>query len=289
VSNKGYAAKYLDNGFWYKNTVTALSSKCEVLASRIAEYSNLASFVHYDLTNYNGVESSKSADFTDGAKVFISLEDAHISIAKSSLNMLSDRFVDKPEVTLEYTLNFVSESLGIAKETFLPYLSLMLKFDFLVLNEDRHFGNIGLLDGLLGTVFDFDCSLFANFEDFTDDGFKAMVNPAKCLPFARTHDKQLLIPLVSESATLEIEPFRPEGIAEGIWNSESEIGYGPIMAYIKSISGGMAIWRETTAALITCCSMMQCAVSASKTPVWQQSRSRTTSCCFLGVATLTAP
>lgn len=95
---------------------------CEYYASQIAERMGLNA-VRYDLENWKGITASKCALFTD-------VDTSYIPVGR----LVKSGGIQK---CLDYY-----DSLG---EEFGEQLRSMLVFDALIYNEDRHFGNFGLL------------------------------------------------------------------------------------------------------------------------------------------------
>lgn len=127
---------------------------CEYYASQIAETMKLNA-LHYDLENWKGITASKCVIFTDIDTSFVPIG----RIVKSG----------GIAACLEYY-----DSLGPA---FSEQLRSMLVFDALIYNEDRHFGNFGILrDNHSGKIlspapiFDNGVSLFcyAGQDDYAD-------------------------------------------------------------------------------------------------------------------------
>lgn len=132
----------------------------EYYASQIAEVMGLNA-VHYDLENWKGILASKCKLFTD-------IDTAFVPIGRLM-----------KEGTLKAALDIYDE---YGKE-FREQVNSMLVFDALIFNEDRHFGNFGLLrDNHSGKViapapiFDNGLSLF-NFG--MPDDFKNLAEYAK--------------------------------------------------------------------------------------------------------------
>ena len=116
-----------DGIYLYKGGTTGASNAgrepyCEYYASQIAETMHLNA-VHYDLENWKGITASKCALFTN-------IDTAYIPIG---------RLVKSGGIAA--CLNYY-DKLG---EAFSEQLRSMLVFDALIYNEDRHFGNFGLL------------------------------------------------------------------------------------------------------------------------------------------------
>lgn len=123
------AWRYAENDgiYLYKGGTSGASNTgrepyCEYYASQIAETMHLNA-VHYDLENWKGITASKCALFTD-------IDTAYIPVG---------RIVRSGGIAacLEYY-----DRQG---EEFSQQIRSMLVFDALIYNEDRHFGNFGLL------------------------------------------------------------------------------------------------------------------------------------------------
>ena len=95
---------------------------CEFYASQVAKAMGLHA-IEYDLVNWHGIVSSKCKLFTD-------IDTSYVPIG---------RVVKKSDI--DSCIDFYKE-LG---DSFYQELASMLVFDAVILNEDRHFGNFGLL------------------------------------------------------------------------------------------------------------------------------------------------
>lgn len=113
---------YLYKGGTAGASNTGREPYCEYYASQIAETMKLNA-VHYDLENWKGITASKCALFTDVNTSYIPIG----RIVKAG----------GIKACLDYY-----EALGSA---FSEQLCSMLVFDALIYNEDRHFGNFGVL------------------------------------------------------------------------------------------------------------------------------------------------
>lgn len=159
-----------DGIYLYKGGTTGASNTgrepyCEYYASQIAETMGLNA-VHYDLENWKGITASKCRLFTD-------IDTAYIPIG----------YIVRSggiAACLDYYDNLGAE--------FSQQIRSMLVFDALIYNEDRHFGNFGVLrDNHSGQIiapapiFDNGLSLFcyAGKEDYVhlDEYAKTRSNP----------------------------------------------------------------------------------------------------------------
>jgi len=117
-----------DDGIYlYKGGTSGASNTgrepyCEYYASQIAETMRLNA-VHYDLENWKGITASKCVLFT-------SVDVSYVPIG---------RLIDN--IGIQKCLDYYD---GLGHE-FGEQLRSMLVFDALIYNEDRHFGNFGIL------------------------------------------------------------------------------------------------------------------------------------------------
>ena len=116
-----------DGIYLYKGGTSGASNAgrepyCEFYASQIAEAMGLNA-VHYDLENWKGITASKCELFTSKDTSFVPIG----RIVKSG--------------GIQKCLDFYDD-LG---EEFSEQIRSMLVFDALIYNEDRHFGNFGVL------------------------------------------------------------------------------------------------------------------------------------------------
>ena len=119
VENDGI---YLYKGGSSGASNTGREPYCEYYASQVAETMRLNA-VHYNLENWKGITASKCALFTD-------VNTSYIPIGR----LVKTGGIQK---CLEYYDAYGSE--------FSEHIRSMLVFDALIYNEDRHFGNFGLL------------------------------------------------------------------------------------------------------------------------------------------------
>ena len=169
------AWRFIENEgiFLYKGGTSGFASTgkepyCEFYASQVAAAMNLDA-VHYDLENWKGILASKCKLFTDIDTAFIPIgrvvKTGGISAVVRHYDSLGDKYADA--------------------------VRDMLVFDALTYNEDRHFGNFGLLrDNKTGEItapapiFDNGNSLFslamkddyANLDEYAKTRFPAYGN-----------------------------------------------------------------------------------------------------------------
>jgi len=229
-SSRGYAKKAPIGGMWYKVSAGAFNAHAEVIASRLAQYTNLGNFVSYEMCTVNGEYATVSRDYICGRR-FETFKSLHAKTTGTPIESIT-QYLTGSEL-LRYTRKLVMTELGY---DMLLDLSMLLQFDALVLNEDRHFNNILFIyeNGKWGMApaFDFDCSLFSCVEDL--DNLKEYNQPA--LPYCGTHKEQLELIRAVSDARLTLKPFNVENLVEGVWDEKHQIGKHEILEYLKGLS-----------------------------------------------------
>ena len=229
-SSRGFAKKALVGNQWYKVSAGAFNAQAEVVASRLASYTNLTDFVTYEMCRVNSEYATVSDDFICGRR-HETLKGLHARVTGTPIESVSQHLsgVD----LLKYTHKFILSELGY---DMLPSLSLLLQFDALVLNEDRHFNNIIFVLNEAGNwemspAFDFDCALFSCVEDL--GRLAEYSRPA--LPFCGTHKEQLELMYSVSDVKLTIDPFDIEEITKDIWDETHQIGKREIIGYLREV------------------------------------------------------
>ena len=160
-TSDGTQIKYYYKGKWYKVDRYGGEGACEELASKILELSGLNpyKFVHYDQIMINGEPGCVSDDFLSAEERFFTIYRLHLNVKGTDPAIVTAR-MDYDDA-IEYIINFVRENTGT---DITEYLADTFTLDALILNEDRHFNNLGLIfDGnnfRTAPIFDNGKSLF---------------------------------------------------------------------------------------------------------------------------------
>lgn len=165
-SSKGNQFKWFKDGIWYKADYLGYEGLAEVVASDILQYSNFDRYCKYQpekiKINDEVYSGCKSEDFLHKGETLLTLEKLGLLYKNSSLGMFlagHAMFDDKIRITMDFI-----RSLNISGAD--RYLTALIEFDALILNEDRHTNNICCIrrqDGLhIGPVFDNGCSFLSN-------------------------------------------------------------------------------------------------------------------------------
>ena len=194
-SSKGNQFKWFKDGIWYKADYLGYEGLAEVVASDILRYSNFDRYCEYqpEKIKFNDEVYSgcKSEDFLYKGETLMTLEKMGLLYRNASLGMFlasHAMFDDKIRVTMDFI-----KSLNISGAD--RYMTALIEFDALILNEDRHTNNICFVrrqDGLhIGPVFDNGCSLLSN------TGMHSMktkpeylINDAEARPFCKNFATQ---------------------------------------------------------------------------------------------------
>ena len=234
-SSRGYAAKAKIGDMWYKISAGAFNAQAEVVASRLAGFTNAGDCVEYEMCIVNDKYATKSKDF------LVELENEtvkslHAKVTGAPIEPMLEK-LSGHELYI-YVTNIVKTGIGL--DLFAPAvfrkLSLLLQFDALILNEDRHFNNIkfirksGIWD--LAPAFDFDCSLYSCVEDLNS----VPVYRQPSLPFFLTHREQLEWLYSLSGDRLVVYPFAVGDLTAGVWEDHHQIGKREIERYLASIT-----------------------------------------------------
>ena len=147
-ASTGNQRKWFDGDYVYKEDLLGYEGLVETLASRLAAQTNLTRFgvTMYEPAFYKGKQCCKSRNFNPDKAEEISLHKLLISYYGTDLNGVYAIYLNTCDTLVETMFDFVRETVFTAygydiKE----WLALTLKFDWLILNEDRHFRNLVFL------------------------------------------------------------------------------------------------------------------------------------------------
>lgn len=140
-SSKGSQPKFYDKGYWYKQNLKGYEATAECLVSKVLSCSNLTNYVLYEKCMVNNRNGCRSMDFTKENESFQSFQRIHEQMLGRSL---SDTIRGIPDVEerIQYTIEFFKEYISFDVS---EYLGNILRLDALILNQDRHFNNLGVI------------------------------------------------------------------------------------------------------------------------------------------------
>ncbi|MCM1273711.1 MAG: hypothetical protein NC220_08840 [Clostridium sp.] len=152
-SSEGTQVKYRKDGYWYKIDKHGEEGLVEYLVSNVLTFSTLNAdeYVLYDADTINGKSGCVSKDFlkciedsfVTFQRVYKNVTGCDLTNTVNNLDTLQERFA--------FVLNFLKVNMGYDAAN---YLQKVLTVDFLSLNTDRHFNNLGFIVHKDGTVTD---------------------------------------------------------------------------------------------------------------------------------------
>lgn len=149
ASSQGNQRKFQDNGIFYKEDYRGYEGLSEVLASQLAAHTTL---IQYGVTKYfpcslaiNNQSSvyCYSYSFNPNKYRELTLYKILISYFNTDLKGIYEIYEETYDTLTLSFFDFVRELLlSLYDYDILPWMTQLLKFDWLILNEDRHFRNI---------------------------------------------------------------------------------------------------------------------------------------------------
>lgn len=139
-TSDGTQDKYYYQGIWYKTDNFGGEGKNEALASQILECTDIKDYVIYEEVEINGAKGCCSRTFLKENEEYVSIYRLHRNIKGTDIAgvFAAMDFDDQAD----YIVNFVKKETGVDIEHMLGELFWI---DRIILNEDRHFNNIGLI------------------------------------------------------------------------------------------------------------------------------------------------
>ena len=145
-TSDGTQIKYFKDNMWYKLDRYGGEGEAEELASIILKLSSYPQkkYVTYNRLLINGQSGCVSKNFLRKDEQFVTLYRLYMNITGRDLAAVTQKmdYDDAIEFVLEFVLNSTEVDLR-------EYLADIFTLDELILNDDRHFNNLGLLfDGM---------------------------------------------------------------------------------------------------------------------------------------------
>lgn len=141
-SSDGSQDKYFKDGYWYKVDKYGGEGTAEELVSILLQNTSLKlnEYVNYEVGYINGVLGCRSQNFLEPQEQFISFTRVHELLEGCSFGQ---KLIGKPLPSkIGYCISFFQNNFFIDVSN---YLSKVFYLDMLIRNEDRNFGNLGLI------------------------------------------------------------------------------------------------------------------------------------------------
>ena len=139
-TSDGAQDKYYYQGTWYKTDSFGGEGKNEVLASQILACTDIKDYITYEEVKINDVNGCCSSSFLKADEEYVSIYRLHRNIKGTDIAGVFSKmdFDDQAD----YIIDFVKKETGVDINHMLGELFWL---DGIILNEDRHFNNIGLI------------------------------------------------------------------------------------------------------------------------------------------------
>lgn len=141
-TSDGTQDKYLKNDYWFKLDRYGGEGLAETAASIILRESGLAPefFVEYKPCLINGKNGCYSKNFLSENESFITFYRLYKNVTGRDLAAVCSK-MDYDDA-INYVINFIKEQTNLDIH---EYLANTFCLDMLILNEDRHFNNLGII------------------------------------------------------------------------------------------------------------------------------------------------
>ena len=141
-TSDGTQIKYFYDNKWYKVDRYGFEGEMEALASKILQLSSYdrTKYVTYTPVKINGENGCVSDNFLGYNESFVSLYRLHANITGKDPQTVTSLM--EYDEAIEYIIDFVQRYTGLLIK---EYLADVLTLDAFILNEDRHFNNLGII------------------------------------------------------------------------------------------------------------------------------------------------
>lgn len=167
-SSKGMIPKYYKDGKWYKLSQFGYESKVEYIISELLKSSNIKGFVEYEECKVNGRNACVSSSFLSEKESFKSF--------KRLYNIYTGNYLQEDILVYRDVKSRVDYVIDFFFHTFqmdiTEYLRNILWLDYITLNDDRHFGNLGMIFNMesgsvrVAPIFDNGGGLLSNYSNY---------------------------------------------------------------------------------------------------------------------------
>ena len=142
-TSEGTQVKYYKDDYWYKLDNRGNEGLVEYLVSKFLTFTDLSpsEYVAYEQVDINGRRGCRSRNFLKGDGEFVTFYRLYQNEQGEDLSKVIG-MMDAMEERIEYTVRFIKESCG---SDVTDYLKKIFTLDRIILNEDRHLNNLGLV------------------------------------------------------------------------------------------------------------------------------------------------
>lgn len=142
-TSDGTQLKFFKDGYWYKGDNEGCEGEVEYLVSKLLTFSTLKpkEYVVYEQGKINGKLGCRSKTFLSPTQSFVTLERLHGNVTGVPLFEKIKEF-NGIEGKAAYVIGFCKQTVGL---DLTDYFRKVFTLDYIVLNEDRHFHNLGII------------------------------------------------------------------------------------------------------------------------------------------------
>lgn len=142
-TSEGTQTKFQKDGFWYKLDSYGGEGLAEELSFRVLSFSSLKKeeYVSYETGLINGKNGCRSRSFLADGEEFITLYRFYQLMTGEKINHKINA-IATPEERADFVLDFFVSATDLDLSN---YFSKVFTLDKIILNEDRHFNNLGII------------------------------------------------------------------------------------------------------------------------------------------------
>ena len=191
-TSEGTQEKYYKDGYWYKLDQNGREGLAEYLTSKLLCFSDLPkeSYILYEQGFINGRPGCRSKNYLGPNEEFVTLYRLYYNEFGQNLAEVTSK-MHNMEDRIDYVLRFVSESCSL---DLTEYFQRIFTLDRIILNEDRHFNNLALIEEVdsfrPAPIFDNGCSLLTvNWSVNWHFSIQENVRRVTAKPFCGSHER----------------------------------------------------------------------------------------------------
>lgn len=141
ATSKGSQPKAYNNGYIYKKNFVGDEAECEYLISQFLKSSGIKKFIEYEKVDD---ETCRSRDFTQDGYQFVTFWRCIEMVGQNPDKVTRGMRGKSAQYVHDYIVE-VFVKLGVNRKRVKGQLAKMFELDWIVLNEDRHWNNFGLM------------------------------------------------------------------------------------------------------------------------------------------------
>ena len=147
-TSDGTQMKYFSDGYWYKTNNEGEEDIVEYFVSKLLTFTDMPKeeYVIYERGLLNGKRACSSKTFINPDETLVTLDRMHVNVTGQRLHE-AIRFMKGIEESAKYVLDFFKNVISLDLS---DYFSRVFTADYITLNEDRHFHNLGVIMSMDG-------------------------------------------------------------------------------------------------------------------------------------------